>query len=138
MNDLNGKEIISMIETKIQHLISEMNNNLDKDTPLETAEQLEELEQSYQKHARELADLMLALQLQKTMLSTSFQNNVKEFIKLHPKKYRHVGWRTVNIRFGGIQRAVSIAYYARNCDRKKKQHTDGIPRMIRSYIIRYS
>lgn len=121
MKDLDGKAIVSNLEAQIQILISAMNQYLDENTLLATSAQSEALEQSLQSQARQLADLMMALQLQKTMVSLELQSDIKAFLKHCPRKYRHCGWRTINIRFsGGSIVPLSIAYYARNCDQKKK------------------
>ena len=118
-----SKIIIANIESRIQSLIEATNSQPYPETALSpaTSEAVELVEHSFLKLACELADWMSALRIQKAIESDQMLSEVKEFVKRLPGRYKNYGWRTVNIRFsGGTVIPIKAAYYARNCDKNKR------------------
>ena len=116
-----SKIIITNIETRIQSLIEAMNSQLHETTSSATAGAAESVEKFFHKQARELADLMSASHIQKNLENDEMHAAAKEFVKLLPGRYKNCGCRTVNIRFiGGTVIPITVTYFARNCDKKKR------------------
>lgn len=118
---LDSDAIIAEIEITIQTLISAMNAHLFIETLPTSTESIDAIECSLHNQSRELADYMAIFHLQKTIFSDTLKAEVSEWIKQQPGKFKHCGWRSVNIRcVGGTVIAVQVPYYARNCDARKK------------------
>ncbi len=108
---LDSDAIIAEIETTIHTQISAMNAHLFTEALPTNAEAIETAERSLHSQSRELADYMAILHLQKTIFSDTLTIEVREWIKQQPGKFRHRGWRSVNIRCaGGTVIAVQVAY----------------------------
>ena len=93
--------IIAEIKSRIQSIQEEMNKSLGEGLVSFDPETMERLENIYQAQARELADLMSALQIQLAVESDEMKETARELIKLQPGRYKNCGSRQVKVRFAG-------------------------------------
>lgn len=125
-SSLDSSIIVAEIETRIQTLVHKIGQHPGADMMPVCAEELEALEQRLQAQARELADLRAALQVQKTLDSTDFKQEIKQFAKLQPRRLKDCGRRLIKVRFfGGTVIMLSASYYARNCDERSAGRPSG-------------
>jgi hypothetical protein len=117
---LDSNTIVAEIEARIQTLTQEISQATASTQPLASSADLEALERHWQSQTRELADLSVALQMQKAFDNAELRRDSQQLIRRQPRHLRNCGRRLVQIRFvGGTVVALSTVYYARNCDVKK-------------------
>jgi hypothetical protein len=112
--------IVSDIEARIQTLKEMLDDRCSSDGMPATVEGLQAFEQSLHSQTRELADLIAAKQVQKTMDADAFKEDIRQFAQLQPGRLKNLGYRPVNVRFiGGTVITLRVIYYARRCDEKR-------------------
>ena len=117
---LGSRVIVTDIEARIQTLTEAFRQVASTDELPTSAADLEAREQQLQGQTRELADLLVAHQVQQALNSAELGHGAQELIRRQPGKLRDCGRRLVRIRFaGGTAVHLSATYYARKCDQKR-------------------
>lgn len=116
-NYLDSNFNIVQMNKKIQELMQRLDDLTQTGKAPSNSTELEDMEKTYHKLVRELADLHSAIRLQKAVDNTKEQ--CTQIAKSWNKAFKNKGLRVVNIRFlGGSEIPIVMAYYARNCDQR--------------------
>jgi hypothetical protein len=127
----NSSEIITNLITSVESIFKELQLHELSVTDTLDANSFEQLEIELHAKAAQLADMIAAVKLQKTLDSVEWDEAEKGLVKSSTKKMKNMGRRKINIRMlGGTFVSIEVTYYHQKSDTKNRPGKGFYPKLL--------